>query len=201
MVDLEGFGEFLRNVVKDIEGGAGEIVRPVQKVGQDIANSGIREDIGSAFRKDITDIGSTIRRDFGSFGDFLRSHKLGLGLLGAGGLAGLGAYEFLRSQGGNSYNSQLGGGAGLGYSTGGGGTGLGSGGGQCDPTCGQIPELPPCPQCGTSGLGGGQISGQGGGGGGGSIFSDPLVWLIIAVVLIIIIVAIIIYYHKKKKKG
>ena len=197
MVDLEGFGDFLRNAIRDIEGGAGEIVRPVEK-GGDISGafSGLREDIG--------DIGSTIRRDFGSFGDFLRRHKLGLAI-GAGlGLGGLGAYELLRRspQGANSYNSQLGAGgySGLGYSGTAGGAGLGPGGGQCDPTCGGNPDLPPCPQCG-AGLGySGTAGGAGQGGGGGSIFSDPLIWLIIAVVLIIII-AIIIYYHEKKKKG
>jgi len=203
MVDLAGFGDLLRNLLKDVEGGAGEVIRPIERVGQDVTNigSGIREDIGSAFRKDIGDIGSTIRRDFSSFGDFLRSHKLGLGLLGAGGLAGLGAYEYLKSrnQSSGGYNSQVSGGAGAGgYSTAGGGAG--AGGGQCDPTCGQIPDLPPCPQCLASGLGYSGTAGGAGLGGAGSIFSDPLIWIIIAI-LIIIIVGIIMYYHKKKKKG
>ena len=198
MVDFAGFGDFLRNVIKDIEGGAGEIVRPVQKVGQDLSGalSGLRENVG--------DIGSTVRKDFGSLGDFLRSHRLGLAIGAGVGLgAGLGAYELLKSrnQASGGYNSQLSGAYNSQVSgTGAGGAGAYStAGAECDTTCGQIPELPPCPQCSASGLVGGQISGQGGGG--GSIFSDPLVWLIIAVVLMIIIVGIIMYYHKKKKKG
>ena len=206
MVDFQAFGDFLRNAIRDLSGGARDIIRPVERVGEDIGGAfgglsrdirgGGARDIFSGLRRDIGDIGSRIRedvsgglsglrRDLSGFADFLRRHKLAIGL-GAGlGLAGLGAYEFLRSQGGNNYNSQLGG-SGLG-----GGLGGGSGAGQCDPTCGQIPSLPPCPQC----------SGGGGGlGGGGSIFSDPLFWIIIAVVVVIII-AIIIYYSKKKKKG
>ena len=228
MVDFEAFGDFLRNAIRDIRGGgARDIIRPVERVGEDIGGafgdlsrdirgggardifSGLRRnigDIGSRIREDVSGGLSGLRRDLSGFADFLRRHKLAIGL-GAGlGLAGLGAYEFLRSQGGNNYNTQLG------------GAGLLGGAGQCDPTCGQIPELPPCPQCSQGGAGTGQCdptcgqipelppcpqcggSGLGGGLGGGSIFSDPLVWIIIAVVVIIIIV-IIIYYSKKKKKG
>jgi len=188
MVDLAGFGDLLRNILKDVEGGA---KRVGETVGEHVSG------VGQALRKDVGDIGSTIQRDFSSLGDSLRNHKLAIGLGAGAGLAGLGAYEYLKSQVGNNYNSQLGAGgySGLGYSGTGGG-GQGSGGGQCDPTCGGNPELPPCQQCGVgySGTAGG--AGQGG----GSIFSDPLIWIIIAVVLMIII-AIIMYYHKKKKKG
>jgi len=191
MVYLAGFGDLLRNLLKDVEGGA---KRVGETVGEHVSG------VGQALRKDVGDIGSTIQRDFSSLGDSLRSHKLAIGLGAGAGLAGLGAYEYLKSQVGNNYNSQLGAGgySGLGYSGTGGG-GQGPGGGQCDPTCGQIPELPPCPQCG-AGQGPGTAGGAGLGGA-VSIFSDPLVWLIIAVVLIIIIVGIIMYYHKKKKKG
>jgi len=201
MVDLEGFAEFVRSAIRDLEGGARDIIRPVEEnvIGSRI-KGGVgdifRRDIGEtgqAIRRDVGELGSGIKRDFNAFGDFLRRHKLGLGIIGAG-ITGVGAYEYLKSQG-NNYNSQLGA-AGLGYSSGPGySQGPAQGAGTCDSTCGGNPDLPPCPGCGsapgTAGFAGPQ--------GSGSIFSDPLIWLIVAVVLIIIMV--IMYYHKNKKKG
>jgi len=209
MVDLEGFAEFVRSAIRDLEGGARDVIRPAEENVIDIGSrikGGVgdifRRDIGEtgqAIRRDVGELGSGIKRDFNAFGDFLRRHKLGLGLLGGAGITGLGAYELLRSQGGNNY-SQLGAAGALGYLP---GPGLGysqgpaqGAGGTCDSTCGGNPELPPCPGCGsvlgTAGFAGPQ--------GSGSIFSDPIIWLIIAIVLVIIIV-VIMYYHKKKKKG
>jgi len=211
MVDLAGFGDFLRGALKDLEGGATDIIKPLEKAGEDVAGafSGIARDIEggageivkpvervgedlsgalSSVREDLGDVGSGIKRDFSSFGDFLRRNKLGLAIGAGVGLAGgLGAYEYLKSRG--NYNDELAGGynsQASGYNSQlGGAYGDAGGYSALGGYSGAVGE---------TGLGTGLQEGSLPNSG---IFSNPLVWIIIAVVIIMIIIVIVMY----RKKG
>ena len=218
-MDLAGFGDLLRGALKDLEGGAGEIVKPIEKAGQDISGafSGIARDIEggagevakpvenavsdvsgalSGLKEDIGNVGRTVRKDFSSFGDFLRRNKLAIGIGAGVGLAGgLGAYEYLKSRNQPSgYNSQLSGGyngqLGGGYNT-------ESGAGGYSGTAGETGL-----ESGTGYTEAGGYPGTAGtaglpGGQGSGIFGSPLIWIIIAVLIIMIIIVVVMY----KKKG
>ena len=212
MVDLAGFGDFLRGALKDLEGGVTDIIKPVEKAGEDITSalSGVARDIEggageiakpvenavsdlsgalSSVREDLGDVGSGIKRDFSSFGDFLRRNKLGLAIGAGVGLAGgLGAYEYLKSRG--NYNDELAGGynsQASGYNSQLGGA-YGGGAGGYSALGGYSGAV------GETGLGTGLQEGSLPNSG---IFSNPLVWIIIAVVIIMIIIVIVMY----RKKG